>query len=402
MKKLKIFVITTELPARIGGAPMRNFNLIKYLDKNRFAVSLFTIIDDKTKKILPEVKKELNIPIYAVSFKGSNLIKKLYISLIKCVIPYMEEYKESGIVNILLDKINKVHPDVIQLEEINAYFAIEKIIPFIKGKKIKIILDAHNVETIAFKEALKIFHLIKRIIGKRILPNYINMENRAIKLVDNVFTCSAVDKKYFVNIVNPKIITVIPNGADTTYFKPKKQVSENSLLFMGRADYPPNEEALRYYFLDIHPLVMKIIPDIKIYVLCGKSPHWLNKITRNDPSIILPGFVVDVREYLNKAKICIAPIKSGSGTRLKILEYMAMGKPTVASSKSVEGLEVVSGKNIIVADNPHEFAKKIIWLIENLNESRKMGKRAREFIKEKYDWKITINKIESAYNITNI
>lgn len=397
MNKKKIFIITTELPARIGGSPVRNFNLIKHISKDMFCVSLFTIIDSKTKKFQPSIKKELDIPIYTVPLKGFSLIKKIYVSLVKRVIPYMEEYKETGIKKVLLKKINEVHPDIIQLEQINAYYAIKDIIPFIKKKNIKIVLDAHNVEEIAFKEAFKVFSFFKKTIGKWILPNFVKIEIKAIKSVDQIFTCSDTDKRYFANTVNTKRITVIPNGADTKFFRSRKQVLENILLFMGGANYPPNEEALQYYFSDIHPLVKKIIPDVKIYVLCGKPIQWIEKIASNDSSIILPGFVVDVREYLNKAKICIAPIKSGSGTSLKILEYMGMEKPVVSTSMGARGLEVESCKNILIADNPHDFADKIVWLIENPKEAKKIGERAMELVKEKYDWRKIIKRAESVY-----
>jgi glycosyltransferase involved in cell wall biosynthesis len=397
MKKVKIFIITTELPARIGGAPVRNFNLIKYMPKDLFSVSLFTIVDSKTKKFLPTIEKELDIPIYAVPFKGFGLVKKLYVSLAKRVMPYMEEFKESGINDILLKKINKESIDIIQLETINAYYVIKDIIPLIKEKNIKIVLDAHNVEQIAFKEAIKIFGFIKKTIGKWILPNFVKIENKAAKSVDHIFTCSDVDKAYFANIVNTKTITVIPNGADTVFFRSKKQVLENTLLFMGGVNYPPNEEALQYYFSEIYPLIKKKIPNIKIFVLCGKPSQRIKNIVKNDTSIIFPGFVVDVRECINKAKICIAPLKSGSGTRLKILEYMAMGKPVVSTSKGAEGLEVESYKNILIADKPYDFANKIIWLIENPKEAKILGEGARELVKEKYDWRKIIKGVKSFY-----
>jgi len=397
MTKIKIFVITTELPGRIGGTPVRNYNLIKQIPKDKFSLCLFTILDNQTKYYLPKTEKKLSIPIYAVTSKRLSMVKKINALLVNRLIPYMEEYRGSGLGLILLRKINEEQPNIVQIETLNAYYAIIDILPIIKEKNIKIIFDAHNVEQIAFEESIKVFNLIKKIIGRWILPNFIKIENKAIKSVDYVFTCSDIDKAFFEKLVNSKIITVIPNGVDLMFFMPNKQVVGNTVLFMGKASYPPNEEALKYYFSEIHELVKKSIPDVKIYILCGKSPLWLKRIAVNDPSIILPGFVEDVREYLDKTRICISPIKSGSGTSLKILEYMAMSKPVVSTSKGVRGLDIENKKNILIADNPFDFANKIIWLIENPIEGKKIGARARKLIEERYKWNIISQKVESVY-----
>jgi len=397
MKKIKIFIVTTELPARVGGAPVRNFNLIKYMSKDMFHVSLFTIIDTKTKIILPTIREELSIPIYTVPFKGFNIIKKLYLSISKRVIPYMEEFKNADISSILLNRLKKEQPEIIQLELINAYYAIQDVLPYIKAHNIKIILDAHNVEQVVFKESLGIFNFIKKSIGKWILPNLERIENGAARSADHVFTCSDIDKAYFDKIVGANKVTVIPNGVDTVFFKPIKKNLENALLFMGSVNYPPNEEALRYYFTHIHPLVKKRISDIKIYVLCGKPSRWIRNAANNDSSVILLGFIDDVREYLRKAKICISPIRSGSGTSLKILEYMGMEKPVVSTSIGARGIDVKNYKNILIADNPLDFANKISWLIENPKEAKIIGKNARKLIREKYDWKFIGKKAENAY-----
>lgn len=401
MKKLKLFIVTTALPARLGGGPMRNFNLIKYLSKDQFSVTLFTIMDKKTMNILPEIKNELNIPIYYVTNKKLNFIKSVYVALLKRAVPFMEEYKQSQLKNIILESIKKQRPNIVQISQLKAYYAIKDIIPFLKANNIKVILDAHNVEQIEFRDSINIFNFIKQTIGKWIFPNYITIENNAIKSVDHVFTCSNIDKAFFSDIVDSKKITVIPNGIDISFFRPNIQISKNSLLFMGGANYPPNEEALRYYFFDIHPLVIEKVPDLKIFILCGTPPQWIKNIAKNDPSIIIPGFVNDVRKYLNRTKICIAPIKSGSGTRLKILEYMAMRKPVVSTSKGAEGLDIKHNKNILLADNPIDFTNNIILLLNSQQKADSIGQNARKLIEEKYDWKKIIKNAEYVYRNFN-
>ncbi len=396
IKKTKVFFITTELPSRMGGSNMRNFNIIKYI-KEKYSVSLFTILDDTTKNILPSIKKELNIPIYYTINPSFPPIKQLFFILIKRVVPYMKEYEMSGIANLLLNKIKKEKPDIIHIEQLNTYYAIRKIIPYLRRNNIKIILGQHNVEHIAFSEGIKSMTMVKKLLGKFIKSNFIHFEYEALTNVDHILVCSEIDKKYFQNKLNLDNITVIPNGVDCNYFTSKPFVNENNLLFMGGASYPPNNEGLQYYFSKIHPKLKKSIKNLSIYILGNNPPKWLIKLSRKDNSIHITNHVPDVRTYLKKAKICICPMQSGSGTRLKILEYLGSGKAVVSTSKGAEGINVTNGKNILLADSPQEFTNNILTLFAHPDKIRALGEEGRKLIINNYQWKKIVKDIEKVY-----
>lgn len=399
-KNIKIFFITTELPSRMGGANVRNFNIIKNLKDNNYDITLFTILDNKTEKLFSSIKKELGISIYYVNKCELSYFNKTYYAFIKKVIPYMKEYELSGLANLLLNIVNKEKPDIIQIEQLNAYYAIRKIITYLKNKNIKIILDQHNIEYIAFSEGIKSMTYIKKILGFHILSNLKKIEINALKNVDHILVCSDVEQSFYKKSFKLENITVIPNGVDFNYFKQTLPVSlnGNTLLFMGGCSYPPNNEGLRFYFSKIHPIIKKSINNYSIYILGGKSPKWLVDKSRKDQTIRTENYVPDVRTYLNKSKICICPILSGSGTRLKILEYLASRKAVVSTSKGTEGIKVTNGRNILLADLPDEFANHIIRLFTDQKKYNLICKEGEKLIIEKYQWQNSIKKIENVYN----
>ncbi len=396
MTKNKIFIVSTEFPALTGGTPARNFNLINQIAKNKFSVSLFSVFDKKSEPFLNSTKKKLNIPIYTKKKISFNLFKKIYISIIKRVVPYMEEFNDLDFKTFILKKIEEEKPSILQLEQLNAYFMMKDHIPYLKDKGIKIILDAHNIEEIALKGAISSFGFIKRNVAMRILPNLKKIEKEAFEYVDLIFACSDYDKNIIARIVSSSKVVVIPNGADISYFTLEKKPKKQSLIFMGGCNYPPNEEALKFYFSRIHKEIKKIY-NIKIYVLCGKPPNWLSILAKTDKSIILPGFVPDVRQYIHKASIGICPIISGSGTRLKILEYMSCGKPVISTSKGAEGIQVEDKKNIIIADTVSTFIEAVNLLFTNANIFDRYSKEARKLIELEYDWDIVGKKLQNIY-----
>ena len=168
-------------------------------------------------------------------------------------------------------------------------------------------------------------------------------------------------------------------------------------FFMGSLSYQPNSTSINIYLNRVHPIVKKEIPDIKFYIIGKDCPEWLMQQSKLDNSIKIIGFVKDVRSYICNADVCIAPIVAGSGTRLKILEYMAMGKPVVSTSIGAEGLEVENNRNILIADEWNRFAGIIVELLNSNCLSEKIGLNGRSLVEEKYDWKSIAEKQKRVY-----
>jgi glycosyltransferase involved in cell wall biosynthesis len=196
-------------------------------------------------------------------------------------------------------------------------------------------------------------------------------------------------------------ISVVPNGVDSNSFRklPGKRVIRESynlgrdpvVVFVGNLDYPPNQEALQVLSSIIVPRVRREIPNAK-FVIVGK-----NKGSLNLPGLIFTGFVNSVSDVLNIAQVAVAPLLHGSGTRLKILEYLSCGLPVVSTTVGAEGLAVRDGLDLFLEDNFEDFSRCVVNLLKDKGSALALGDRARALAETRYDWKIIVSGLEIAY-----
>lgn len=187
----------------------------------------------------------------------------------------------------------------------------------------------------------------------------------------------------------PKKTVVIPPGVDLEYYKLSSNPSESpTLIYIGTMSYPVNIYAVLYFFKEIYPLIRTKIPNLKVYIVGRSPPNVIRRLALKDKSIIVTGEVKDVRPYLSKAQVVIAPITvDDGGIKNKVLEGMAMGKPVVSTSLGARDIGAVHGKNIIIADDPKEFAESVINLLQDDELRNKIGNNARKFVEKNYSWK---------------
>lgn len=267
--------------------------------------------------------------------------------------------------------------DIIILESLNTINAVSIIRKF--DKKVRIIYDAHNVDSLLSKGTIN-------------QPSILKVESNLYKNVDALFTCSVKDSEAFIEM-NKKLIpvAVIPNGVfveDNLFNKEVESEQPKFIIFCGALWTQPNQEGLLWFYHNIWSKVKKTLPDLKLLIVgSGKAPHSFKNMLA-DNSLQFTGPVEDVKSWYNKASVAIVPLLSGSGTRLKILEAMSLGVPIVSTSKGAEGIEYSNGKDILIADSESEFATNLITLLQNKNDRIEIAKAARILVEAKYDWNI--------------
>ncbi len=220
-------------------------------------------------------------------------------------------------------------------------------------------------------------------------------EKLAINNFDGCVVTSDVDYQILRKLGNTSRLYVVPNGTDTEFFRQsRKKTSENSMLWIGHMDVHTNRDAVLYFWHDIYSRIRKRCPNVSMTFVGTSPPKEIAHAAETDGQIIVTGFVEDIRPYVQDAAVVVVPIRIGSGTRLKILDAMAMGKAIISTSVGCEGLNVTDGENILIADYPEEFANRTIGLLENKDRREKLEQNGRKLAMT-YDWK-PIQKIQEA------
>jgi glycosyltransferase involved in cell wall biosynthesis len=181
-------------------------------------------------------------------------------------------------------------------------------------------------------------------------------------------------------------IVVVPNGVDITAFQlaPYEERLPRQLIFTGAMDYYPNIDAVLHFARLCWPRIRLHAPTTT-WQIVGRNPPDIVRDLARMGGVSVTGSVPDVRPYLATATLAIAPLLIGAGTRLKILEALATGTAVVSTPVGCEGLPVVSGRHVLLADEPERFAQCIIDLLENASLRRALGHAGRQ-LAETYDW----------------
>jgi glycosyltransferase involved in cell wall biosynthesis len=191
---------------------------------------------------------------------------------------------------------------------------------------------------------------------------------------------------------------VVPLGVDTDFFKPLEITEEwPSLVFVGYMSTPANVDAIKYFHSQVYDTLKRRFPDLKLLVVGQDPPHAIRELAK-DPSICVTGFVEDVRPYVARASVVIAPIVSGAGTKTKVLEAMAMGKPVVTTPIGARGINATHGDHLCIADNPVKFADDVEGLLLDQTKRRRIGHQAREFVKTHHAWARVTDKIDAIFH----
>jgi glycosyltransferase involved in cell wall biosynthesis len=190
----------------------------------------------------------------------------------------------------------------------------------------------------------------------------------------------------------------VDNGVDVDYFAPgaSGQVERGGLVFAGTLSLYSNRDAVRYLLDEIWPALIAQNPERRLAIV-GRNPGPEVLRAARDTRITVTGFVEDVRPHLDAASIYVCPIRDGGGTRLKVLDALAMGKPLVASGLAVEGLSMVDEEHYLKAETPAEYVKQITRLENDPELRRRLAAAGRDLAVRRYSWTVIGEKLERAY-----
>lgn len=183
-----------------------------------------------------------------------------------------------------------------------------------------------------------------------------------------------------------KPVELIPNGVDLSRYAGEfGEPEEDTLIYSGALSYFPNFEAVEYFLQDIFPLIRAQRPDVRLFITGKNDGVRIDRLPHAE-GVTFTGYVDDIRPVLARNWVSVVPLRSGGGTRLKILEALALKTPVVSTQKGMEGLDLIPGRDILVANDPQGFADSVIRILEDTQLRKTLGMHGFQVVKEKYDW----------------
>jgi polysaccharide biosynthesis protein PslH len=254
-----------------------------------------------------------------------------------------------------------------------------------KDLSVPILLNKHDLtyEIVArYLETERNF--AKRLYGSLEHRKIRRMEIGECKRVQAVLACSARDKELIERECPDAKVFVLPNVVNTDDYSPVPSEETDLILFFGSLDWLPNRDAVEHFVTRIFPRLRNMHHQVRFAVAGRLPPPWFSERLRAIPGVQLYADIPDVRALIARAAVCVVPLRIGSGTRLKILEAAAMGKPTVSTRLGAEGLDFVENQEIVLEDKPERFAAEVCKLLNDESRRRSIGQAARKRVEKQY------------------
>lgn len=261
-----------------------------------------------------------------------------------------------------------------------------------------LVLDEHNVEHDLIRGIAAVETSLPRKLYQLLEWRKVRREEiDAWRRFDGCVVTSGEDERQVRHRAPATPTRVVPNAVDLGHFTPAGgDVDPDSIIFVGSINYRPNTDAVLYFARRILPLVRQSRPQATFVVVGQGAPEAVQRL--DGPGIRVIGAVADVRPHLARAAVVVVPLRMGGGTRLKVLEGLAMGKALVSTSLGCEGIDVDAGRHLLVADDPERFAAQVIRLMGDPGLRRDLGAAGRDLVERCYGWPAVVAELEAFHD----
>jgi glycosyltransferase involved in cell wall biosynthesis len=379
---MKILVVVNALPRPTWGAGTRNYHLLRALAQ-KHTVSLLALVrpeereESATAHLQPHTRAILQVDAPVTGSKRVNqlvaLAKGESYSLTSQILPAAQA--------ALDDELAHGDYDAVLFEGL-------LVAGYRVPSGVRVILDEHNIEYELLQRSYQAGHgLVRRGFNwmeyHRLKPREIARMQRA----DLVLVTSEREQLLLKGIVPGKNVRVVPNGVDTAAFTPDPAIAEapGRLIFTASFDYYPNVQGALHFADTIWPRIHSARPDATWHLVGRNPPPEIQRLGAL-PGVTVTGSVPKVQPHLAAAQIAVVPLLTGAGTRLKILEAMAMRRAIVSTALGCEGLACVPGEHLLVADEPETFAAAVVDLLDDAPRRASLGEQGRALVESRYSW----------------
>lgn len=288
--------------------------------------------------------------------------------------------------------VRKWRPDIVQIE----YHVMGQYLTALTGCSAPRILTQHEPGTAAAEDLWKANQGFARLARYLDMRAWERFERAIMKEIQAVVVFTERDRQAVLQLTRQTPIVRIPLGPMFSN-RPLNPFGYQplSLVFVGNYAHPPNIDAALRLVQAIFPVVQERHPELQLYIVGDQPPPELKQLA--NPRIIVTGRVPDVIPYLERAAVVVVPLRLGGGMRVKVLEALAAGKAVVASPLAAEGLQVLDGEQIALAETNEEFAKQILHLLGDRDRRASLAARARNWADTNLCWEKSISAYEALY-----
>lgn len=383
------------------GTTLRNWNIVK----NLAARHRLTILAFGTQAELAEAQAlcQIAAQVKVIPPPRRSLIERASSTLYSPDPDMALRLASPAMHTLIRQTVREEIYDWVQVEGIEvARYALGSTARLRPASRPRLLFDDHNAEYLLQKSAYESdrklpsrWHAaLYSLIQSYKLARY---EREVSLAADAIAVVSQADARALAALDSRLRPAVIPNGVDAAEFAPQSDASgEPVLVFTGKMDYRPNVDAVTWFCAEILPRVRQEVPAARL-VIVGQKPAPSVQALARTGIVEVTGLVPDVRPYVTRAALYIAPLRMGSGTRLKLLEAMALAKPIVCTTLGAEGLAAEPGRDLVLADSPTEMSRAIVALLRDPARRAILGENARRLVAARYDWRQIVPRFEDLY-----
>ena len=268
------------------------------------------------------------------------------------------------------------------------------------GSGRQVVLDAADVEGPLQERIVQAEHGGARAVGMALARRVTEIEGHAVASVDQVWAGSEHDAE-LIRALYPAAapVVAVPNTVDVESFQcpfPISRPEAPTVVFPATFGYPPNAEAAMTLITEVHPLVRRRFPAATLTLVGLQAGPPMQAAAAEAPGVMVTGAVPDTRPFLWRSTVMAAPLRQGSGTRIKLLEAFAAGLPVVTTAKGAEGLDIVDGEHALLVETPRQFADAITCLHEDRAPVGALVARARRLVESRYSTAAACHAVETA------
>ena len=282
----------------------------------------------------------------------------------------------------ITEAVASLNPDLVILGD--TYMA--SLLPRLRPAARRVVVDTHNVESVLWRRVAKVAgNPLLKLKYLWLARNSCLLEHRYFHLADEIWAVSEADAHFYRRVLGLRRVAVVPNVVDVSAYRvaAHHEVEPGSIVFTGWYGHWPNEDAaIRLMTLSRRLLREGIFH--KLYVVGREPTTRMYRAARGLSQVVITGEVPDTRAYVGRASVFAAPLRAGSGTKFKLLEALAMGRPVVTTSVGAEGIDLVAGKEAIIEDDVEGFYKALRRLLDEPDWGTRLGAAGRARVEQTY------------------